>query len=168
MSQLPRVDYQRVWAIKSVMLRAIFEDLLANGLVQSGFAQFEAMASKALLDHALYESVSAVAGGPDRRAWTSGLTSRNADATSTARHEYAGEIRYRIFLQWLADQQLAAAQDRARNAGCSIGIYRDLAVGKCGAILTASRMGPRSARRRIHLRLTGRSGTCRHPIPITG
>ena len=128
-SNLPEVDYQRVWAIKTVMLRAIFEDLMANGLMLPGFAQFEAKASNALLDHALYESICAAAGGPDRLAWTAGLAGREAVAVSTARHEYSVEIRYRIFLQWLADQQLAFAQDRAQNAGCSIGIYRDLAVG---------------------------------------
>jgi glycogen operon protein len=39
------------------------------------------------------------------------------------------DARYAIWLQWIADRQLAAAAKRARNAGLSLGIYRDMALG---------------------------------------
>jgi 4-alpha-glucanotransferase len=39
------------------------------------------------------------------------------------------EADFHAWLQWLADGQLAAAQDAARTAGMSIGIIQDLAVG---------------------------------------
>jgi 4-alpha-glucanotransferase len=38
-------------------------------------------------------------------------------------------ITFHIWLQWIADQQLAAAQGRAKAAGMRIGLYLDLAVG---------------------------------------
>nr|MDT0250519.1 4-alpha-glucanotransferase [Endozoicomonas sp.] len=38
-------------------------------------------------------------------------------------------IRFYMYLQWLAEQQLADAQQAARAAGMGVGIYRDLAVG---------------------------------------
>src|SRR4051794_4069517 len=38
-------------------------------------------------------------------------------------------ITFHCWLQWLADRQLAEAQERARNAGMRIGLYLDLAVG---------------------------------------
>src|ERR1039457_6791578 len=36
---------------------------------------------------------------------------------------------FHVWLQWLADDQLAAALDAARGAGMGIGVIRDLAVG---------------------------------------
>ncbi|MEZ5841330.1 MAG: 4-alpha-glucanotransferase [Hyphomicrobiales bacterium] len=36
------------------------------------------------------------------------------------------------YLQWLADDQLAAAQGRARAAGMRLGLYLDIAVGVAG------------------------------------
>src|SRR5258707_1549808 len=39
------------------------------------------------------------------------------------------ETDFYAWLQWLADGQLAAAQDAARAAGMDIGIIQDLAVG---------------------------------------
>lgn len=47
----------------------------------------------------------------------------------------AENIDYRAWLQWLADQQLAAAAACGRRAGLTIGIYQDLAIGAnpCGA-----------------------------------
>lgn len=38
-------------------------------------------------------------------------------------------IRFYMYLQWLAEQQLADAQQAALDAGMRVGIYRDLAVG---------------------------------------
>ena len=40
-----------------------------------------------------------------------------------------GPVQFHAWLQWLADAQLAMAQDAARAAGMRIGIIRDLAVG---------------------------------------
>ncbi len=58
------------------------------------------MQGKALQDHARYE----------------------------ARNDPASQ-RYVMWLQWVADQQLAAAAARAREAGLELGLYRDLALG---------------------------------------
>ena len=38
-------------------------------------------------------------------------------------------FRYAMWLQWIADTQLAAAAKRGRDAGLELGIYRDLALG---------------------------------------
>jgi 4-alpha-glucanotransferase len=46
-----------------------------------------------------------------------------------ARADDADDIRYHAFLQWLAAAGLAEAQRRAREAGMSIGLIADLAVG---------------------------------------
>jgi glycogen operon protein len=41
----------------------------------------------------------------------------------------AGDARHAMWLQWIADKQLAAAAARAQSAGLSLGIYRDMALG---------------------------------------
>ncbi len=45
-----------------------------------------------------------------------------------SRHD-ASSARYAMWLQWTADQQLAAAAKRGAAAGLELGIYRDLALG---------------------------------------
>ena len=41
----------------------------------------------------------------------------------------AEQLDYIAFVQWIADQQLAACRDKARHVGLPIGLYLDLAVG---------------------------------------
>ncbi len=43
--------------------------------------------------------------------------------------EYAEEVEFHKYLQWLADAQLARAERHAEAAGMRVGLYRDLAVG---------------------------------------
>ena len=51
----------------------------------------------------------------------------------------AERIAFHLWLQWLADGQLAAAAASARSSGVPIGLYRDLAVGADrGAAVTGS------------------------------
>ncbi len=64
------------------------------------FDDFVATGGQALQDHARYES--------------------RVDSTKS---------KYVIWLQWIADQQLAAAAKRGQDAGLPLGIYRDLALG---------------------------------------
>ncbi len=42
------------------------------------------------------------------------------------------EVLYYAYLQWILDRQLGAAASAARDAGMSLGIYQDLAVGAIG------------------------------------
>ncbi|GAA1346954.1 4-alpha-glucanotransferase [Arthrobacter roseus] len=52
-----------------------------------------------------------------------------SDVPAGRRQELASRIEFHIWLQWLCDEQLAAAQHTARNAGMDIGVVHDLAVG---------------------------------------
>ncbi len=47
--------------------------------------------------------------------------------------EHGREIRYQMYLQWIAQGQLAEVQRVAHSAGMRIGLYQDLAVGVQGA-----------------------------------
>jgi glycogen operon protein len=50
-------------------------------------------------------------------------------AVAAFAREHARTVRHHLYLQWIADTQLAAAAQRARDAGLALGFYRDLAVG---------------------------------------
>ena len=50
-------------------------------------------------------------------------------AVERARIELAERVEFHIWTQWLLDEQLAAAQSAAREAGMRVGIMHDLAVG---------------------------------------
>ena len=50
-------------------------------------------------------------------------------AVAAQAEELADRVAFHTWLQWVADEQLAAAQRAAREAGMSIGIMHDLAVG---------------------------------------
>ena len=47
--------------------------------------------------------------------------------------DHGREIRYQMYLQWVASGQLADVQNAAHSAGMRIGQYQDLAVGVQGA-----------------------------------
>jgi 4-alpha-glucanotransferase len=47
----------------------------------------------------------------------------------TLRGELRGELDYYEYVQWIADEQLAACQREARARGLPVGLYADLAVG---------------------------------------
>lgn len=121
-----QVDYAGVAAAKLAVLsllferfvdgsdsgrRAAFEDLIARGGTPlRRYAEFEAM--RRLLDRA-------GAGTPPWWEWPQGPETYPG---------IARETEFQLYLQFLADEQLAAAERRARAAGMRIGFYRDLAV----------------------------------------
>jgi glycogen operon protein len=123
------VDYPAVWAAKDRALRDVFATVSANATLRAEIAAFAAAGGDALADHAVFEVIAARHGGTDRALWSAGLAGRDPAALAAFRAAERAEIDYRLFLQWLADRQLAAAARRLRAAGCDIGVYRDLAVG---------------------------------------
>ncbi|GMA18674.1 4-alpha-glucanotransferase [Arsenicicoccus piscis] len=69
--------------------------------------------------------------GPDADVadWPQELRDPAGRAVAAKREELGDEIRYYCWLQWIADDQLAAAQRACREAGMRIGVMHDLAVG---------------------------------------
>ncbi len=62
-------------------------------------------------------------------AWDEPLRDPRSAAVDAARAELADRVDFYCWLQWVLDEQLAAAQARARSAGMPLGIVHDLAVG---------------------------------------
>lgn len=67
--------------------------------------------------------------GPEWDRWPEQLRDPRSPAVADARDELGERVDFYCWLQWLLDEQLAAAQRRARRAGMPLGVVHDLAVG---------------------------------------
>ena len=65
-------------------------------------------------------------------AWPAGWHDSDGPAAQALLAAESGAVRFHCWLQWVAAGQLAAAEQRACEAGMAIGLYMDLAVGSNG------------------------------------
>ena len=133
------VDYQRVAELKrpafDALYRAFAERHLGPAQSERGaqFRRFQRAGGRMLEAYgvftALHEQVLAERGSFSWHDWPSPL--RDAGSPDVARFAAAHRPRVELhqYLQWEADRQLGAAARTAGEAGLSIGLYRDLAVG---------------------------------------
>jgi 4-alpha-glucanotransferase len=133
------VDYPRVAAAKFAVLRMIFEHFrnahLATGTERAAaFHKFVRERGEPLRLHAIFDALDADLRllGPQYWGWPS-WPEEYRDPLSPAVNRFArdraGEVEYFLYLQWLAEEQLYAAQQLARQSGMAIGLYGDVAVG---------------------------------------
>ena len=121
------IDRDAVWAAKLAALELI----RAVPLTASRRAERDAFLARdrrALGDWAAWCALAEVH-GPDWRSWPAALTDPGSAEVTELRRKLADRIEFHAWLQWLAAEQLAAAQQAARRAGMSIGVITDLAVG---------------------------------------
>lgn len=113
------VDYAGHKRAHRAMLEAIFVNFgaCATKGAKAEFDAFKASAGSELYDFARFEALSETY-GPDWRVWPD-------DRSEPAKDR----IEFHMWLQWVADTQLASAQGRAKAAGMALGLYLDLAVG---------------------------------------
>ncbi|HEX3463483.1 MAG TPA: 4-alpha-glucanotransferase [Candidatus Elarobacter sp.] len=121
-----RVDYARVAAHKDELLRACFRVMEQNAERRSAFEAWCEARGEALVRFTTFEALVA-RHGRDLASWPATFrtpTSPDVALFAAAEHD---EVRYGMYLQWLACEQLAAvAADAARHG---VRLYRDLAVG---------------------------------------
>jgi starch synthase (maltosyl-transferring) len=126
----PLVDHAAVWALKRQVLNRLWHDFLQT--TNPEFEIFRRGGGEALELHATFESL-AHRFRDDGLMWLGEWPEDYLQAQSSAvkqyRSNFAGDIAFHIWLQWLADRQLGAAQAHAQAEGMKIGLYRDLAVG---------------------------------------
>ncbi|MEZ5818756.1 MAG: 4-alpha-glucanotransferase [Hyphomicrobiaceae bacterium] len=132
------VDYDEVTTLKRAALEAGFVRFCGSeyGTGSSwdrDFSRFCAKGGSALADFALFETISeaeaASGGSAGWHGWPDELRSMGSPAVKRIAREKEERIRFHLWLQWVADGQLAAAQRRALGAGMRMGLYLDLAVG---------------------------------------
>jgi 4-alpha-glucanotransferase len=108
---------------------AALEELFAVPLTagrQALLDAYRAREGQGLEDFALWSAIAeSVRGTPDEVL----LQHLDQDVLDRARTELAERIEFHVRVQWWLDEQMAAAQAAAREAGMRIGIMHDLAVG---------------------------------------
>jgi (1->4)-alpha-D-glucan 1-alpha-D-glucosylmutase len=128
------VDYEGVRAAKFEVLELLFRALqIAGGERARAFAEFVRSGGENLHRHALFEALQehlyardpACWGWP---AWPAAYRDPEAPAVAAFAAANAERIDFYAYLQWLADEQIAAAAAHARARGMAVGLYADLAV----------------------------------------
>ncbi len=120
------IDRDAVWRAKRAALEIIYRQPL-SGERRARFGQFRAREGQALADWSLWCALAEIH-GPDWRGFGELRDVRSAAGAGVA-ERFGASADFHAWLQWLADDQLAAAQDAARAAGMGIGVIHDLAVG---------------------------------------
>ncbi|PZP27471.1 MAG: 4-alpha-glucanotransferase [Kocuria rhizophila] len=95
---------------------------------QQQLESFVARGGQALQDFGLWCALREEL-GEESPEWDDGAASPEAPYAREARTRLEKRINFYVWLQWLLDEQLEAAQRAAHRAGMDIGVVHDLAVG---------------------------------------
>ena len=128
----PEVDYAGVAAAKREMFDALYGNFRKRHLSAAtprgrAFAQFREARGGPLRRHALHEALAEFHGGTWRQ-WPEEHRDPGSEAVRRFVTEQAERVALHEYLQWQADQQLAAAQARCGELGMAVGLYADLAI----------------------------------------
>jgi 4-alpha-glucanotransferase len=121
------IDRDAVWAAKVAALRTVFNQPRSSRR-ERAFAGFCDREGQGLLDFATWCALAEKHGLPWGQ-WPEELQHPGSPAVEALRQEIGDEVEFYRWLQWIVDEQIAAVQRQAREAGMSIGVVHDLAVG---------------------------------------
>jgi len=124
------IDYPGVRRAKLRALRLAYDAFLAAGASpdQQDFAGFCKERSPALQRFACFEVLRGRFEAPWWE-WPEPWRNPRKDDLDRLQSEEAVRIGFFEFMQWQADRQLGACRDRARQAGMTLGLYIDVAIG---------------------------------------
>ncbi|WP_127751610.1 4-alpha-glucanotransferase [Devosia sp. 1566] len=130
------VDYTAVTALKLEALQLVFESFTKADSAErkNAMAAFRAEKGESLERVALFQVMRQhfASENPSQASWQDWPTDMQiagSPAQMQFAREHEAELDFQIYLQFLADEQLARAAEEARRQGMAIGLYRDLAVG---------------------------------------
>lgn len=134
--QSENIDYTAVYHLKIEVLRQIFAQFKKQrtGAAYRRFESFCAAQGVDLENLAVYQAIysfycTKVFGG--WRGWPKELQNPNSKAVRDFAAAHADEVLFFKYLQFVAAEQLAAAEAEIKKCGLKIGLYRDLPVGLC-------------------------------------
>lgn len=132
---LTLIDWPRAMKARFAILRALFETFSQDRDLPfaKDFASFVEEGGRPLEDHARFEALQAAQiarnGEGHWRNWSEALRDPRSDAVAEFADANRREVDFHLFAQWLAAKELVHAQHAARDAGMSVGLVADLAVG---------------------------------------
>lgn len=124
-------DHAQVWAAKRPVLEKLWYHARSHGDL-SGFERFRAKMGEPLQRHAVFEALAehfVMEGRHWLGEWPTDVRRADAAGVENFARNHRPTVDFHAWLQYEADRQLGLAERRARDAGLSIGLYRDLAVG---------------------------------------
>ena len=129
------VDYSAVAALKWPVLRMLYRSFRNRCLAPrrhpraEAFRTFQREQRQALRRFAIFHALAETQASDDWRSWPEPLQDPESKAVATFAKEYTETIEFHEYLQWQAALQLERVNAAARDAGMSLGLYADLAVG---------------------------------------
>lgn len=131
-----QLDYRNVARLKLKVLRLIHDIFRSRADAEriSRFDDFVREGGAALHNASLFQALRDHFGAasPEQAAsyyWPAEYRNPQSPEVTAFARDHHDDIDFHDWLQWIADQQLAAASEAAKGAGMQVGLYRDLAVG---------------------------------------
>ena len=127
------LDYARVMALRAPVLESLHRTFVeheerADTPAGRAYETYLRREDPPLTRFATYMAISERE-GPDARSWPQELRDSNGPAVAALRAELAERVDYHRWLQFEIDRQLGRAAADSLQAGLSLGMYQDLAVG---------------------------------------
>lgn len=133
------VDYHAVSSLKAEMATVLYQHFKQQHLARNSeraqqFQQFIEQSDPSLLNLARYQVLQAVLFSRDMQmaCWQHfppEYQNPHSPAVQQFAKEHADAINQQLYLQWLAQQQLAGVKQQCQQQGMAIGLYCDVAVG---------------------------------------
>lgn len=124
------VDYDGVIVLKERVLAELHRTFRERGGPRAHeYEGFVRLRDPDLTLFATWMAIAEDSGIPDWRRWPEALHSPDSPAVAAFRSARADRIDFYRWLEFVTQQQLAAAAARARVLGMGIGVYQDLAIG---------------------------------------
>jgi 4-alpha-glucanotransferase len=121
------IDRDAAWKIKRAALRAVYRVERSAGR-ELAYTAYREREGRSLDDFAIWCAL-AEKYGNDWHGWPEELCHPAGDAVAAFAAKRADAVDFHRWLQWQLDDQLTGAQATALQAGMSLGIMHDLAVG---------------------------------------
>lgn len=130
------IDWPDVVQRRLQVLRRMYVQFCHSGpeALLTAYRAYRSRSGEALESHARYEALHAMYSrqlGPENGwgDWPAALQDPRGAAAEDYAAAHGEEVGFHAFLQWLADEGLAEAQQAARHAGMGVGLIADLAIG---------------------------------------
>ncbi|MBA3672922.1 MAG: 4-alpha-glucanotransferase, partial [Gemmatimonadaceae bacterium] len=135
--EAPMLDYARAMALRTPVLESLhrtFHEREGNGPSGRGraYASYRRREDPQLTRFATYMAISERE-GPDARLWPIELRDARGGAVEETGELLVARVDYHRWLQFELDRQLGCAAATAAQAGLSLGLYQDLAVGSAAS-----------------------------------
>ena len=121
------LDINSAWWHKRQALQLVFK-VPRSAERQAAFEAFKEAAGPDLHAFAAWSVAFQVWGAPWEGTWFA-ETNRDSPEVAELIHDHADMVDFECWLQWIADEQVTAAQTAARESGMALGLMQDMAVG---------------------------------------